>query len=205
MRRPLLLGAAATLVALAVAVPVTLWAVSSEAPREFRGSQPPVRLELPAFSLRDADGQRVASDDLSGQAVLVTFLDSKCMDACPVIGEQIREGLARLDDTERRDTTAIAISVQPEDDTPAAVRAFLRRHRIERTLRYLIGSEAELRPVWRAFQVLPALDTGSSDIHSAPVRVFDRDGIWVSTLSAGADLTPENLAHDVRSALETGG
>lgn len=205
MRRPLLLGAAATLVALAVAVPVTLWAVSSGAPREFRGSRPPVRLELPAFSLRDADGQRVASDELRGKAVLVTFLDSKCTDACPVIGEQIREGLARLDEAERQDTTAIAISVQPDDDTPAAVRAFLRRHRIEGTLRYLIGSEAELRPVWRAFQVLPALDTGSSDIHSAPVRVFDRDGIWVSTLNSGADLTPENLAHDVRSALETGG
>jgi hypothetical protein len=53
--------------------------------------------------------------------------------------------------------------------------------------------------------VLPALDSGSSDIHSAPVRVYDRGGVWVSTQNAGADLTPENLAHDLRLALETGG
>lgn len=176
------------------------WFVGRDGEESYRGSQPPVRIELPAFSLRDANGDRLASADLAGKVVLVTFLDTKCTDACPIIGEQLREGLSLLDDGERNDTVAIAISVQPNDDTPAAVRAFLRRHRVERTLFYLTGSEAELRPVWRAFQVLPALDTGSSDIHSAPVRIYDRNGIWVSTLNAGVDLTPENLAHDVRTA-----
>jgi protein SCO1 len=203
--RTRVLAAAAALIALAIAVPIAIWALSSDGPRTFRGSQPPTGVELPSFSLRDADGERVASDELGGKAVLITFLDTKCTQACPIIGEQVREGLALLDDDERRDTAAIAVSVLPDDDTPAAVRAFLRRHRVEGTLRYLIGSEAELRPVWRAFHVLPALDSGSPDIHSAPVRVFDRDGIWVSTLHTGADLTPANLAHDVRSALETGG
>jgi len=33
------------------------------------------------------------------------------------------------------------------------------------------------------------------------VRIYDRDGVWVSTLHAGADLTTENLVHDVRVAL----
>ena len=165
-----------------------------------RGSRPPEGIRLPAFSLRDAEGERIVSEDLRGKVVLVTFLDTKCTDACPIIGEQLREGLARLDEDEREGTVALAVSVHPEDDTPAAAREFLRRHRIEGTLRYLVGSEAELRPVWRAFQVLPALDTGSSSIHSAPMRVYDRDGVWVSTLHTGADLTPENLANDVRTA-----
>jgi protein SCO1 len=166
----------------------------------FRGSKPPEGIELPAFRLGDATGSMLDSRNLEGKVVLVTFLDTKCTQACPIIGEQLRQGLARLDDGEREDTVAVAISVHPGDDTPAAVRAFLRRHRLEGTLRYLVGSEAELRPVWRAFQVLPALDTGSSDLHSAPIRVYDRDGTWVSTLHPGADLTPENLAHDVRTA-----
>ena len=167
----------------------------------FRGSQPPEGIELPAFRLSDATGKTVLdSRDLRGKVVLVTFLDTQCKEACPIIGEQLRAGLERLSDEERAGTVAIAISVHPRDDTPAAVGAFLERHRLEGTLRYLSGSEAELRPVWRAFQVLPALDTGSSDLHSAPVRVYNRDGAWVSTLHAGADLTPENLAHDVRTA-----
>jgi hypothetical protein len=35
------------------------------------------------------------------------------------------------------------------------------------------------------------------------VRIFDRRGIWVSTLHAGIDLTPANLVHDIRAALRT--
>ena len=187
--------------ALVVTVPIgVVWFIGRDGEESFRGSRPPVRIELPAFSLRDANGGRLVSTDLAGKVVLVTFLDTKCTEACPIVAEQLRDGLARLDEGERKDTVAIAISVQPNDDTPAAVRAFLRRHRVERTLLYLTGSEAELRPVWRAFQVLPALDTGSSDIHSAPVRIYDREGIWASTLNAGVDLTPENVAHDVRTA-----
>ena len=192
------LAIAALVVVVAVAIGIVLFLGRDG--ESFRGSRPPEGIELPAFSLRDAEGNRVASADLDGKVLLITFLDTKCTEACPIIGEQLRQGLARLDDGERQGTVAIAISVHPEDDTPEAVREFLRRHRIEGTLRYLIGSEAELRPVWRAFQVLPALDTGSSDIHSAPVRVYDRAGTWVSTLHSGADLTPENLAHDVRTA-----
>jgi protein SCO1 len=205
MRRSLAV-AAAVAVAVAVAIPVTLWAVSSpEASPDVRGSQPPAEIELPRFSLRDQDGRTVTSDDLVGKAALVTFLDTKCRESCPVIAEQIREALARLDPAERASTVAVAISVQPEDDTPAAVREFLQRHRVEGSLRYLVGSERQLRPVWNAFQVLPALDSGSSDIHSAPVRVYDRRGVWISTQAAGADLTPANLAHDVGVALRTDG
>jgi len=203
MRRTIAVAAAGVAVA-AVAVPVTLRAVSSPAPREFRGSQPLARIELPRFSLRDQSGRTVDSDGLRGRAAVVTFLDTTCRESCPIIAEQIRQGFARLDEGDRADTVAVAISVEPAVDTPAAVGAFLRRHRVERTLTYLTGSKAELRPVWSRFQVLPALDSGSSDIHSAPVRIYDRGGVWVSTLNAEADLTPESLAHDVRLALETG-
>jgi cytochrome oxidase Cu insertion factor (SCO1/SenC/PrrC family) len=204
MRRPILLAAVGVAI-VAVAVPVTLLAVSSPAPRDFRGSQPPARIELPRFSLRDHAGRSVDAEALRGKAVLVTFLDTRCREACPIIAEQIRQAFGRLSPNERADTVAVAISVQPEDDTAETVRAFLRRHRVDGTLRYLIGTEAELRPVWSGFQVLPALDSGSADIHSAPVRIYDRGGVWVSTQHAGADLTPGNLAHDVRLALETGG
>lgn len=48
-----------------------------------------------------------------------------------------------------------------------------------------------------------AYETGNADTHSADVRVFDRNGKWVATLHAGADLTPANLAHDITTALES--
>jgi protein SCO1/2 len=168
----------------------------------YLGSPPPPGITLPGFELRDWTGELVDSRDLHDKVVLITFLDTQCTEACPIIAAQIGQALMLLGPDERVSVEALAITTDPEEDTPESIRAFLRRHRVEGTLRYLVGSEAELRPVWEAFDVLPSLDTGDDDVHSAPVRLFDRRGEWVATLHAGADLTPESLAHDVRVALE---
>jgi protein SCO1 len=164
---------------------------------DFRGSRPPDGITLPAFQLRDQDGRQVSSESLRGKAVAVTFLDAECTEACPIIAAQIGQAMRTLGD---RKVEAVAITVDPVRDTPTRIDTFLRRFRAQRELRYLDGSPAQLRPVWKAFAVLPAVDTGSSNIHSAPVRIYDTQGRWRSTLSSGADLTTANLAHDLREA-----
>jgi protein SCO1 len=167
----------------------------------YRGSDVPAGAFLPRFSLRNYTGELVRSESLHGKVVLVTFLESRCKEACPVIAAEIAQGLALLAAAERRRIAAVAVSVHPRDDTPRSVRAFVRRHRLLGRLYYLIGSERELRPVWRKFHILSALESGDADTHSGPVRLFNRDGEWVTTLHPGVDLTPENLAHDLREAL----
>lgn len=56
-------------------------------------------------------------------------------------------------------------------------------------------------PATHRCEILASLETGEDAVHSAPVRVYDRDSIWVPTQHTGVDLTPENLAHDIRVAL----
>jgi protein SCO1 len=182
-------------VVLAVALGLLLTRGGSAA--DFRGSRPPDGLSLPSFELRDQDGREVSSEDLRGKAVAVTFLDSECTEACPIIAAQMGQAVRTLGDGK---VEAVAITVDPVGDTPKRVDTFLRRFRAQRELRYLDGSLAELRPVWKAFAVLPAVDSGSSNIHSAPVRIYDQEGRWRSTLNSGADLTTANLAHDLREA-----
>jgi cytochrome oxidase Cu insertion factor (SCO1/SenC/PrrC family) len=166
------------------------------------GSRPPDGIRLPSFSLRDYRGGRVTSGSLAGKAIAITFLDTKCREACPVIAQQAGRARRLLTSGERADTAVYAVSVDPRVDTPATVRTFLRRQRAEGALGYLLGTTRELRPVWRAFHVLPAIDTGRASIHSAPVRIYAPDGTWVSELDPTVDLTPKNLAHDLREALE---
>ena len=96
---------------------------------------------------------------------------------------------------------AIAISADPRDDTPANIRAFLRRHRARGTFRYLAGPIPTMKRLWHEFQILSSLESGNADTHSAPVRIYSRDGVWLATQHAGADLTPANLVHDIRMAL----
>lgn len=192
MRRPTLL-----LAALAV-----LAGCGGSSGPAYIGSLPPEGIHLPSFSLRDYRGGLVTSKSLAGRAVAITFLDTECREACPVIAQQAGRARLLLTAEERSETAVYAVTVDPRLDTPATVRAFLRRQHAEGALGYLLGTTRQLRPVWRAFAVLPAIDTGKAAVHSAPVRIYARDGTWVSTLAPTVDLTARSLAHDLREALK---
>ena len=175
--------------------------VQAEGP--YRGSEPPGRIAIPDFTLRDVvRGEELSTTELRGRAVLVTFIDTDCADKCPLIASAIAEALRLLPEDVRERTIALAIGVSPLADTPPSVRRFLRERRAE-ALTYLSGSVAELTPVCKSFGVVSADETGDADAHSADVRVFDRQGFWVSTQHSGADLTPANLAHDIELALKS--
>jgi len=157
------------------------------------------------FTLRNHDGRVVGSTDLVGGVTVLTFLDSQCTESCPVIAWTVARAIDSLTSAERQDVRAVAISTDPAEDTESSVRRFLTRNRAVGRLLYLGGGqpESELRGLWSEFKVLSSLESGDDTLHSAPVRIYDRSGEWVATLHAGADLTEESLAHDIRVALGT--
>jgi cytochrome oxidase Cu insertion factor (SCO1/SenC/PrrC family) len=159
---------------------------------------------MPRFALRNYSGRLIRAGDLRGKVTLVTFLDTDCTTKCPIIAAALGDALRLLSPAERRDVAALAITVNPSGDSPQSVRTFLRRRQAGQ-LDFLLGSVRALRPVWRSFHIVAAAETGNPDVHSADVRIFDRRGIWVATQHAGVDLTPSNLAHDVRTALAASG
>ena len=156
---------------------------------------------MPAFSLRSYRGPRVRSSSYRGRVVVLTFLDTDCKDACPIVASVVAESVRALSPTERQAVVAVAITSDPRVDTPAAIRTFLRRRHALGALDYLIGPISSLRLVWRSFYVLSSFESGDANVHSAPVRIYSRSGEWLATEHAGVDLSAANLAHDVRVAL----
>ncbi len=203
-----LAGSAALLLAGALAVLASSRGADAESARDgnvYRGSEPPAGMTLPDFELVSYRGGRISAGDLHGRVVLLTLLDSQCTDACPIIASVVARTLDRLRAEERAHVRALAVTGDPAEDTAASVRRFLAAQRAQGRLDYLLGEELELRPLWKELDLLPSLDTGRDSLHSAPLRIYDRDGVWVATLHAGVDLTEENLLHDIRTALVGGG
>ena len=158
-----------------------------------RGPLLPPDLRAPDFTLSDPAGRRVTLSAYRGRVVVVTFIHSLCRGICPLMVEQIK---GALDDLPRggRDVGAIGISVAPAEDTPAHRLAFLRRHGLVRRLIYVSGPRRVLERVWHAFAIAP--QTRGED-HSAFVLLVDRRGIERVGFPV-SDLTPEDLAHDIR-------
>ncbi len=197
----------ASSIALAVGAAVIAFLAGGSSPARnaspYRGSLPPGGIAMPDFSLRDHDGRPLRSSDLRDRVTVLTFLDSQCTESCPVIAWTVARSIDRLRPAERNDVRAVAISTDPAEDSRKAVRRFLARNRAVGRLAYVGGGapEHELRRVWKSFYVLSSLESGRDTLHSAPVRIYDRSGTWVTTLHAGADLTEANLLHDIRVAL----
>lgn len=186
---------------LALAIPAGLLFARDEGEPDFAGSTAPEGETLPSFELVDERGWSVDSKALSGKALAVTFLDTRCTAACPLIAAQLADTMRALGEDRKR-VHAIAITADPVADTRPKIREFLQRYRALGLVHYLDGTVVELRRVWRGFKVASSLDSGNPNMHSAPVRVYDDKGRWRSTLHSGVDLTPAALAHDLRAALD---
>jgi protein SCO1/2 len=156
----------------------------------FEGATMPAGVRAPDIGLRDQDGRVVRMSDYRGKPVVVTYLYSTCVDACPIAAQMIRGALDDLG----HDVPAIAISVDPFRDTPASTKAFLKKQHVAGRMRYVVGTRRELQPVWRGFHIRAQLPDAD---HSALITLVDRRGMQRVATSVG-QMTPETLAHDIR-------
>jgi protein SCO1/2 len=159
-------------------------------PNRFEGSLMPEGVRAPDFRLRNQDGDPVSMRSLRGQPVVVTFLYTTCQDSCPIQAQTVRGALDELG----HDVPALAIAVDPPRDTPERAQAFLAKQRATGRIEFVLGSRAELRPLWKGYAIRPqAVD----EEHMARITLVDSRG-FQRIGYPGSEATPERLAHDLR-------
>jgi protein SCO1 len=193
LRLALVLLALATsglVVAVVAAAPEHRSSQASQAnARTFAGPVLPPGIAAPSFSFNDQDQRQASLSQYRGQVVVVTFLYTHCQDTCPVTAQQIRGAFDQMG----HDVPALAISVDPANDTAQSAREFLTKQHVLGRIRFLLGSAPQLAPIWRGYFVDPE---GGRFEHTAFVYLVDRRGQLRIGYPA-AQLTPEALAHDI--------
>ena len=124
------------------------------------------RRAIPAadFTLRDQDGKTVSMRSLRGGPVVVGFMYSTCKDTCPLQAQQIRGALRRRG---RRPARASRSAWTRPTTRRSARAASWRSSTLTGRIRFLLGSRAQLEPIWRAFGIQPQ---GKGFEHTASVR-----------------------------------
>ena len=126
--------------------------------------------------------------------MLVTFIYTHCPDVCPLITSNLNTVLRTLGP--KGNVEVLAVSVDPKGDTPAAVRAYEKSKHLERSFHYLLGTRAELRPVWIAWNVL-AVDRKPDLVdHAAYTALIDPSGR--ERLLYGSQVDAQQVLHDLR-------
>ena len=136
------------------------------------------------FTLTGADGKRFASSTLAGQPYVMFFGFTHCPDVCPTTLAR----LARLKAQSGSDALRIVfISVDPQRDTPAALRDYAGLFDTPSVM--LTGTPDEIAKVAKQhavyFAKVPSKDApdGYTMDHSAAALLFDKAGTFVATIS----------------------
>lgn len=106
------------------------------------------KYELPDVTLINQDGAKVLVKELllSDRPVLVDFIYTTCTTICPVLS-------ANFTNFQRQDVAAtgqfrlVSISVDPENDTPKAMKSYLERYYAKPGWDYLTGSRSDIDKV----------------------------------------------------------
>lgn len=109
---------------------------------------------VPAITLVRDDGRQVSlSDELNdGRPVVLNFIYTTCTGICP-LASQVFSQLQHKLGSERDHVHLVSISVDPEADTPAQLRAFARRYSAGPSWQYYTGTVAASIAAQRAFDV----------------------------------------------------
>jgi protein SCO1 len=147
------------------------------------------------FRLRDQDARPASLREYRGRVVVLTFMYSTCQDTCPVTAQTIRGALDQVG----HDVPVLAVSVDPANDTRDTAERFLVKQGLSAgRMRFLLGTRAQLAPIWNAYGIRPQ---GNGFEHTAYVAVLDQTGRQRVAFPVD-HLTDRDLAHDIRR-LET--
>ncbi len=152
---------------------------------------PTGRRAAPEISLRDAEGKRFRLSSLRGHPVILTFMDSRCHQECPLEGRALAAAFRMTPAADR--PTVVAVSVNPWEDTPASAREAIKRFGLSSySVRWLLGTKVELARVWKRYRIFVRKAKGDIE-HTDALYLIDADGferagmvypflpVWVST------------------------
>jgi protein SCO1/2 len=164
---------------------------------EFEGATANPPKPAPPLALDNYLGQPVNLKEYRGKAVFITFIYVHCPDICPIIVSNMRAAQEDLG-SQAKEAQFIAVSVDPENDTPEAVGDFLQARQMTGRMQYLIGSRPELERVWQQWSVASKHDPRRKDPdfveHSALIYGISGSG-KITTLYPG-NFKPGQLVHD---------
>jgi protein SCO1/2 len=152
------------------------------------------------FKLIDQNGAAVTDADIKGRPFLVFFGYTHCPDICPATLFEVSEVMRALGKDADR-TGALFITVDPERDTPAAMKDYLSS--FDPHLLGATGDRAAIDAAEKAYRVyakkVPTTNGDYSMDHTALVYLMDKQGRFVAPFSLKR--RPEDAAADLRRYL----
>jgi protein SCO1/2 len=128
---------------------------------------------------QDGDTVRFYDDLIRARVVAINFIYTSCADSCPMETARLREVAELLGERVGRDVFLYSISIDPKTDTPAVLRDYKARFRIDTPgWLFLTGNEADITLLRQKLGLyMPGL-AGSTDHNLSLIVGNQSSGRW---------------------------
>jgi len=148
-------------------------------------------------SFVDQDGKTVGLDLFRGHPVLISMFYTTCRDACPLLVADLKRIERGLPASTRTDLRVVLVSLDPEHDTPEALRALARAHGLDTSRwRLLRAPDDTVRDVAAVLGIRYRRLPGGGFNHSSVITLLDSSGVIltrVEGLGQPTDAVRESL------------
>lgn len=128
----------------------------------------------PDFKLVNQFGQPMSLSQFRGRVVLLGFEDSECTTVCPLTTQSMvlaKELLGKAGDS----VQLLGVDANPDAIDVSDVMAYSRAHGMINQWDFLTGSDAQLKSVWRSYDIAVQIESGDID-HTPALYVIDQQG-----------------------------
>ena len=161
---------------------------------------------LPAFSLVDQDGRTLQRSDFEGQALLITFVYTRCPlpTYCPLLSQKFAQLQRQLQPAHGNAVRLLTVSFDTAHDTPEVLRDYAARYDADlATWTFATGTPEQVGFVTHLFGLYARDAADGTFDHSLTTALVGPDGT-VRRIWRGNDWQPDEVAEAVRQALRTG-
>jgi protein SCO1/2 len=184
------------LLALLAACALQAWGHGSAA----KGRLPTVGA-APEFALTSQIGERVALADLRGKVLAVTFIYATCKDTCPILTAKMAVIQRKLGADFGPRVRFASITVEPEVDTPAVLKAYAEAHSADVAgWSFLTGPSAEIQDVVKRYGAFAKRVKPGDVDHLFLTSLIDRKGM-LRVQYLGYRFDPDEMLRDLRTLL----
>jgi cytochrome oxidase Cu insertion factor (SCO1/SenC/PrrC family) len=131
-------------------------------------------LKAPDIKLVNQFNQPMSLSQFRGRVVILAFSDSECTTVCPLTTQSMvlaKELLGKAGDS----VQLLGVDANPTATKVSDVMAYSRAHSMVNQWDFLTGSDAQLKAVWKAYNIQVAIESGQID-HTPALYVINSQG-----------------------------
>jgi protein SCO1/2 len=145
---------------------------------------------FPNFLMRTHEGKEVRfyDDLIHGKHVVINMMYADCQGICPTMTANLVKVQELLKDRIGKDIFMYSITLQPEKDTPEALKHYAEMHGVKKGWLYLTGSPADIETLRRKLGFTepdPERDKDKAN-HTGLLRIGNElTNMWIATPGVG--------------------